>query len=122
MSPDGGGDPPGRSPDLTALPTALVRDSLSATQIILPLDAALTALGQLSQQGRRLECWEGWVKMPDGGRTKSLTHGGSFALPRDAGRALESATAGMRRAQAHWDRDPEYPGAQLYFALYFGSA
>ena len=57
--------------------------------------------------------------MRDGGRTRSLAHAGSFALSREAERAAQAATEGMRAAQARWDRDPEYPGAALYFALVF---
>lgn len=58
--------------------------------------------------------------MRDGGRARSLAHGGSFALPRDPQRAAEVAGSAMRRAQDRWNRDPEYPGAQLYFGLAFG--
>lgn len=118
----GAGDPRGRSADLDALPPELIDRSLSASTIILPLDQALQAISHLTQQGRRLESWEGWVKMPDGGRAKSLTHAGSFALPRDPAGAAESAVKAVRRAQEHWNRAPEYPGAQLYFGLFFGSA
>ena len=71
-------------------------------------------------EGRRLENWEGWVKLRDGSRARSLTHAGSFALPREPQRAADTARDGMQRAQARWDRDPEYPGAELYFALSFG--
>lgn len=57
--------------------------------------------------------------MRDGGRARSLTHSGSFALPCDTHRAVEAARAGMQRAQARWDRDPEYQNAALYFGLTF---
>jgi hypothetical protein len=116
----GSDDPRGRSADLDALPAELAKKSLSRATIILALDDALQALAQLDDKGRRLESWEGWVKLPDGGRAKSLTHGGSFALPKDAARAAESAAAGMRTAQARWDRDPEYENAELHFGLTFG--
>jgi hypothetical protein len=69
-----------------------------------------------------VETWEGWVKLREGGRAKSLEHAGSFALPRDAERAAIAARDGMQRAQARWDRDPEYPGGALYFALSFAPA
>lgn len=88
---------------------------------MLPLDAALEALEHLSRAPRCLESWEGWVRLQDGSRAKSLTHSGSFALPREPQRAAEIARAGMRRAQEHWDRNPEYPGARLYFSLSFRS-
>jgi len=87
--------------------------------IILPHAVALEALRLLSERGRRLESWEGWVKMRDGGRAKSLSHAGSFALPRDAARAADVARAGIERSQARWNRDPEYPGAELYYGLIF---
>ena len=108
--------------DPGALPPGLAEQSLSRTSIILPLDAALEALTLLTADGRCLENWEGWVRLPDGGRAKSLSHGGSFALPRDAPRAAERATEAMRRAQAKWNRDPEYPGGTLYFGLTFADA
>jgi hypothetical protein len=108
--------------DLAALPPELARQSLSNGAIILPFEAAQQALDHLTRQGRRVECWEGWVKLHEGGRTRSLAHGGSFALPKDAARAAETAVAGMRRAQDTWQRHPEYPGASLYFELTFGAA
>ena len=104
----------------SGLPPELAKQSISPIAIILPLDAAIEAIGHVTQNGRRLDQWEGWVRMRDGSRTKSLTHGGSFALPRDAARAAETATAAMRKAQAHWERNPDYPGAALYFGLTFG--
>lgn len=106
---------------LSALPPELASQSLSRTSIILPVDAALQAIAHLSGTGRRLQNWEGWVKMRDGGRAKSLAHSGSFALPSDAARAAEVASAGIRRSKAMWDRNPEYPGATLYVELTFAA-
>lgn len=60
--------------------------------------------------------------MRDGSRAKSLSHAGSFALPRDVQRAADAARDGMQRAQTRWDRNPEYPNATLYFGLTFGPA
>jgi hypothetical protein len=97
----------------------LARLSLSRRVAILPFDAALTAIEHGVASGQRLESWEGWVKLRDGSRAKSLTHAGSFALPRDAARAAETATAAIRKARDTWARNPEYPGAELYFGLYF---
>jgi hypothetical protein len=59
------------------------------------------------------------VKLRDGSRSKSLTHGGSFALPSDPGRAAETAKAGMARAHQRWQNNPEYSGGELYFGLTF---
>jgi hypothetical protein len=115
----GGGDPRESSADHDALPPAIARQSLSARALILPYDAAVVAIDQLTAAGRRLENWEGWVKLRDGARTKSLTHGGSFALPSQPARAAETGKAGMARAREHWQRNPEYPGAELYFGLTF---
>ena len=119
MSAGAGGDPRSDSADLAALPADLRDQSLSRTQIILSFESATRALRELTAAGFRVERWEGWVKMRDGGRARSLAHGGSFALPRDAARAAEVATQGMSRARDRWQRDPEYPGAELYFALAF---
>jgi hypothetical protein len=117
----GGGDPRSKNADLTALPPELAKQSISPATVILPQDAALAAIAHLTQQGWRLENWEGWVKFRDGTRAKSLSHVGSFALSSDPAHAAESATAGIRRAQAMWDRDPEFANAALYFGLTFRS-
>ena len=101
------------------LPQELASQSISSNGIVLPLDAALAAIAHMAQQGRCLENWEGWVRLRDGGRTRSLQHAGSFALSRDATRAAETATKSMRRAAEHWARNPEYPGAELFFGLTF---
>lgn len=101
------------------LPPELASQSISQTAIILPFDAALAAIAHMAQNGRRLETWEGWVKLRDGARTRSLQHSGSFALPRDAAHGAETASAAIRRAVEHWGRNPEYPGATLYFGLTF---
>jgi hypothetical protein len=120
--PDAGSSSSGaaRNADLAALPDALASQSLSTTQIILACEQALEAIEHLTNAGRRVIAWEGWVKFRDGTRAKSLGHGGSFALPRDATKAAEVAKAGIAKAQERWNRDPEYFGATLYFGLTFG--
>jgi hypothetical protein len=110
------------SADVAALPPELAKQSLSTAAIILPHDAALAAIAHMTQHGRRLENWEGWVTLREGSRAKSLAHGGSFALSRDPARAAEVASAAITRAQAYWNRNPEYPGATLCFGLTFVSA
>ncbi len=122
MRASGGGDPRGTSAGLAGLPSELVKLSLSPGVPILPFDAALAAIVHHTSQGRRLESWEGWVRLSDGSRAKSLTHGGSFALSRDPARAAETASAAIRKAHAYWERNPEYPGGELYFGLYFVTA
>ena len=117
-----GGDPKGTNADLSALPPELAKQSISRAAIVLPRDAALEAISQLTKNGRRLESWEGWVQLKDGTRMKSITHPGSFALPRDATRAAQTATDAIRRAQAMWDRNPDYVNAALYFGLSFVEA
>ncbi len=122
MSAREGSDPRPESADRAALPAELRAQSLSQTQIILPFAAASVALETLTGAGFRIDQWEGWVKMRDGGRARSLAFGGSFALPRDPARAADVASQGMIRARERWQRDPEYPGAELYFALAFSRA
>ncbi|MGH7637747.1 MAG: hypothetical protein ACREOK_08845 [Gemmatimonadaceae bacterium] len=119
MPDSGSGDPRERSADHAALPPALADASLADRTLILPFDAALAAIDHLTNDGRRIENWEGWVKLRDGGRAKSLTHGGSFALPPDPSRAAATAKEGIRRAHERWQRNPEYAGAELYFGLTF---
>ena len=116
---DPGSDARERARGLATLPPDLAQQSLSRTAIILPLAAAIAAVEQLAGQGHRLESWEGWVRMRDGARAKSLAHTGSFALPREPARAATSAIEGMKRADATWQRNPEYPGAQLFYGLTF---
>lgn len=108
-------------PDLEGLPPEIAKQSLAASRIILPKDAALEALTLFAARGRLLENWEGWIRMRDGSRVKSLAHTGSFALSRDAARAADAARAGIEAAQRRWDRDPEYSNATLYFLLSFAS-
>jgi hypothetical protein len=105
--------------DIDWLPAELASQSIAETMLILPLDAALRVVAVGAEQGRRLESWEGWVQLPDGGRAKSLAHSGSFALPRDAAAAAKRASDAMRSAQERWDRDPEYVNAKLFFGLTF---
>lgn len=119
MADIGSGDPRESSADHLALPPALAQKSLSQRALILPYDAAVAAIDHLTGTGRRIENWEGWVKLRDGARTKSLSFGGSFALPSDPPRAAETAKGGILRAHERWLRDPEYPGAELYFGLTF---
>ena len=119
MPDSGSGDPRERSADHAALPPALADASLSERTLILPFAAALAAVDHLTNDGRRIENWEGWVRMRDGGRAKSLTHGGSFALPLEPARAAETAKAGITRAHERWQRSPEYSEAELYFLLTF---
>src|SRR5688572_14351497 len=87
--------------------------------LIVSYEDAMRAIDEHAAQGRRIENWEGWVKLREGGKAKSLTHGGSFALSRDIARAAATAKSGIERARAHWQRDPEYPGAELWFGLTF---
>jgi hypothetical protein len=118
---DSGSEARERPPGPATLPPDLAEQSISRTSIILPLDAALRAIDHFTRQGYRVENWEGWVRMRDGARTRSLAHTGSFALSPDPARAAEAAIAGMRRADAAWQRNPEYPDAQLFYGLSFGA-
>ena len=90
--------------------------------LILPFDAALKEIADRAERGIRLENWEGWVHFRNGMRAKSLSVSGSFALSRDAARAAATATSAIQQAHARWQRDPEYPGAELLFGLTFGEA
>ena len=122
MSGTGGGPRRYTDADLAALPPNVAAESIADTRIILPKDAALEAIAHFATQGRPLENWEGWMRLADGSRVKSLSHVGSFAMSRDAKRAADAARAGIEAAQRRWDRDPEYPNAALYFALTFAAA
>ena len=90
--------------------------------LVLPFDAALKEITDRAARGIRLENWEGWVHFPNGMRAKSLSVSGSFALSRDAARAAAAATDAIEKANARWQRDPEYPGAELLFGLAFGES
>jgi len=118
--PDGSSRPPADAA-LAALPSDLAAKSISSARIVMRKADALQALDALASQNLLLENWEAWIQLASGSRVKSLSHGGSFALPRDAKRAAEKARAGIEAAQARWDRDPEYPNAVLCFALIYAT-
>ena len=102
---------------LALLPGDLRERSRSKLDIVLEGADALRALEHLAEAGHRVETWEGWVWLADGGRTRSLVHPGPFALPMDVAGAAAVAREGIERAVAAWARRPEYPGATLAFCL-----
>ena len=103
--------------DLALLPPELAARSRSVLEIALEGDDALRAIEHVAAAGRRVESWEGWVWLPEGGRTRSLAHPGPFALPMDPRRAADLAREGIARSMAAWARAPEYPGATLTFSI-----
>jgi hypothetical protein len=105
------------SSNLAVLPDDLAARSLSRHDVVMRHDDALTALDHLGRAGLRIESWEGWVRLADGTRTKSLMHQGSFALPLDASASIATAREMISQAQRRWDRTAEYPGGELYFKL-----
>ena len=105
------------SSNLAVLPDELAARSLSRQDVMMRHDDALSALDHLGRAGLRVESWEGWVRLADGTRTKSLMHQGSFALPLDAGASIAAVRDMISQAQRRWDRAPEYPGAELYYKL-----
>lgn len=105
------------SSNLAILPDELAARSLSKQDVVMRHDDALAALAHLGRAGLRIESWEGWVRLADGTRTKSLMHQGSFALPLDPPASIDAARDMISQAQRRWDRSPEYPGADLYFKL-----
>ena len=105
------------SSHLAVLPDELAARSLSKHDVVMRLDDALAALDHLGRAGLRIESWEGWVRLADGTRTKSLMHMGSFALPLDASASVTMARDGIVQAQRRWDRAPEYASGELYFKL-----
>ena len=105
------------SSNLAVLPDELAARSLSKQDVVMRHDDALSALDHLGRAGLRIESWEGWVRLADGTRTKSLMHQGSFALPLDASASITTARSMISEAQRRWDRSPEYPAGELYFKL-----
>jgi hypothetical protein len=105
------------SSHLAVLPDELAARSLSKHDVVMRHDDALEALDHLERAGLRVESWEGWVRLADGTRTKSLMHQGSFALPLDAAASVSVARDMIANAQRRWDRAPEYGGGELYFKL-----
>jgi hypothetical protein len=105
------------SSHLAVLPDELAARSLSKHDVVMRHDDALAALDHLDRAGLRIESWEGWVRLTDGTRTKSLMHMGSFALPLDASASITTTREMIAQAQRRWDRAPEYPGGELYFKL-----
>ena len=105
------------SSHLAVLPDELAARSLSKHDVVMRHDDALAALDHLERARLRVESWEGWVRLADGTRTKSLMHQGSFALPLDAAASVTTAREMITNAQRRWDRTPEYAGGDLYFKL-----
>ncbi|MBC7788418.1 MAG: hypothetical protein H7Z74_00620 [Anaerolineae bacterium] len=89
---------------------------------MLGYEDALLAVDHIAGTGRRIEAWEGWVQMPEGARTHSLAHPGSFALPMQPGPAADAARRTMAEAHAAWEHAPEYPKASLFFSLVIASS
>jgi hypothetical protein len=105
------------SSHLAVLPDELAARSLSKHDVVMRHDDALAALDHLDRAGLRIESWEGWVRLTDGTRTKSLMHMGSFALPLEASASITTTREMIAQAQRRWDRAPEYAGGELYFKL-----
>src|SRR5688500_19949899 len=105
------------SSNLAVLPDELAARSLSKQDVVMRHDDALAALDHLGRAGLRIESWEGWVRLADGTRTKSLMHQGSFALPLAASGSITTARERISQAQQRWDGSPEYPAAALHFRL-----
>jgi hypothetical protein len=99
------------------LPPELAARSLSRQEVVLRHDDALAALDHLERGGLRVESWEGWVRLADGTRTKSLSHQGTFALPLDPSTSVTTVREMIGQAQRRWERSPEYVGAELYFKI-----
>jgi hypothetical protein len=121
VAPPDGSSRPSADAALAALPPELAAKSMSPSRIVMRKADALQALDALAAKDFVLENWEAWIQLSTGSRVKSLSHGGSFALPRDAKRAAEKARAGIDAAQARWDRDPEYANAELCFVLAYAT-
>jgi hypothetical protein len=105
------------SSHLAVLPDELAARSLSKQDVVMRYDDALAALDHLDRAGLRIESWEGWVRLADGTRTKSLMHQGTFALPLDGSASVATARDMIAQSQRRWDRAPEYAGGELYFKL-----
>jgi hypothetical protein len=102
---------------LAMLPAELAARSLSRQEVVLRHEDALAALDHLERAALRVESWEGWVRLADGTRTKSLTHQGTFALPLDATASVRTTRDMIEQAQRRWNRAPEYVGGELYFKI-----
>ncbi len=74
--------------------------------------------------------WEGWIRYPDGRVGHSAKHQGSFDFQPEEGephlqavqRAAEPAKQTIAEAKTEWDREPEVPGASLYFCITYEAA
>ena len=105
------------TPDVSLLPPALADRSLSSQAIILPPHDIPAALDALRAAGRRVTAWEGWIAIPDGGRTRSLAYPGAFVLPTEAEHADAAVREQVAQTVERFARRPEYPGAEFYVAL-----
>lgn len=99
------------------LPSQLAERSLSKQDVVMRHDDVLAALDHFAKAGLRVESWEGWVRLADGTRTKSLVHQGTFALPLEASASVATTREMIGQAQRRWDRSAEYAGGELFFKL-----
>ncbi|MGQ0713540.1 MAG: hypothetical protein ACT4PJ_07385 [Gemmatimonadaceae bacterium] len=105
------------SSHLAMLPSELSERSLSRQDVVMRHDDALVALGHFGRAGLRVESWEGWVRLADGTRAKSLAHQGTFALPLESKASIDVTREMIAQAQQRWNRSPEYAGGELFFKL-----
>jgi hypothetical protein len=101
-----------------ALPAKFRENSISDRERVVPYELALEAVDLLEAKGILILGWEGWLAYQDGGRGHSGRHQGTVSL--DQLSVAESASL-VRRTIANaykaWLKEPEYPGAQLYFCI-----
>jgi len=111
--------------DLTLLPQHLAAASLSNREIVLTYEKALQAIDIVTRQGAVVFCWEGWLELADGGHTHSPTHQGILEIAQAQGeqyesyaeRAASAVRTSIAASQERWCREPEFPGAKLYYCL-----
>lgn len=122
--------------ELDLLPEPIRVRSISDREIVLPLDAALSAIDYLTEQNIAILGWEGWILTPDGRMghaywphrradgsvTRGIWHD-SYPPPvynDRTGYVREVAVlarAHLVHAQRLWDEDSGWPGAILHFCL-----
>ena len=100
----------------------LQTESASDRELVLPLAAALDALGLFEQSGIVVLGWEGWLRYPDGRLGHSAKHQGT-ASEQSTTRSEQFAWLyrTMQLSQAEHDASPEVPDSELLFCITAGA-
>ncbi len=100
------------------LPESIIRNSASASELVLSERDAMEALRLLESGGHSILGWEGWLRSPTGQMGHSQYHQGTAdlsALPRHDAYALCRRT--IEASASEYRLNPEKPNHELLFCI-----